>query len=176
MKSLITVSIIFSLYFISCGADEENETTNETTTSQQSDATAASRLTILEIAANNDNFSTLANLVEEADLGETLSSEGPFTVFAPTDAAFAALDDATLNAVAADKELLQEVLLYHVVAAKVSSSVAVTLNEAEMANGGLVTLNLQDGSLYLNTSVKVIATDIEASNGVIHVIDGVLLP
>lgn len=176
MKALITATIVMSLALVSCGESDDDDTNNNAPMNEQMESADAGPGTILDIAAGNENFSTLAALVGQAGLAETLASEGPFTVFAPTDEAFAALDEATLAAVGNDTRLLQEVLLYHVVAAKVPASTAVTLSEADMANGGSVALGVMDGSLYLNSTVKVIATDIEASNGVIHVIDGVLLP
>lgn len=131
---------------------------------------------IVEVAGEAGQFTTLITAVQEAGLVETLEGVGPFTVFAPTDAAFAALPEGALEALLANKEALKNVLLYHVVAgAAVRSETAVTLTAAEMANGDSVAVELRAGNLFLNAS-KVISTDIEASNGIIHVIDAVLLP
>ncbi len=130
---------------------------------------------IVDIAVANGSFNTLVAAVKAAGLVETLKSEGPFTVFAPTDAAFAKLPAGTVEALLADKEKLTEILLYHVVAANVPASVAVTLTEAKMINGKFVDIEKSDDGLFINDS-KVIKADIEAKNGVIHVIDTVLLP
>jgi uncharacterized surface protein with fasciclin (FAS1) repeats len=129
---------------------------------------------IVDIAVADENFSTLVAAVKAAGLVDTLKSEGPFTVFAPTNAAFAKLPAGTVEALLKDAEALKNILLYHVVPAKVPASVAVTLTEAKMANGNLVDIEKAEDGLFINDS-KVIKTDIEAKNGVIHVIDTVLL-
>ena len=132
---------------------------------------------IVDIAVGDPRFSTLVTALGEADLVETLQGEGPFTVFAPVNDAFAKIDPDALTALLKDKEALSNVLLYHVVAgAAVPSTEAVKLSQAEMANGSSITLEVMDGELMLNGNSKVIITDIQASNGVIHVIDTVLLP
>ena len=136
--------------------------------------------TIVEIAAGNKDFSKLVLALKTAGLVEALSGEGPFTVFAPTDAAFDALGKETLNAVLADKQKLTGILTYHVISGKVPAATAVALGKdgksAKTLNGAEVKLSIKDGSLYLNGDVKVVATDIVGKNGVIHVIDKVLLP
>ncbi|MGD2027638.1 MAG: fasciclin domain-containing protein, partial [Anaerolineales bacterium] len=131
---------------------------------------------IAEIAAGNEDFSTLVTALETAGLVETLAGEGSFTVFAPTNDAFAALGS-DLDAVLADNELLTSVLLYHVVDGKVLSPDAIALagSDVDTLSGDAIALSLQDDSLYINDAM-VTAVDIEASNGVIHVIDAVLLP
>ena len=109
-------------------------------------------------------------------MNEVLNGEGQFTVFAPTNDAFAKLGDETIAALLEDQELLTNILLYHVIAgASVEASTAITLSDATMANGEMVSISLEDGELFINSS-KVIITDIKASNGVIHVIDTVLVP
>ena len=130
---------------------------------------------IVDIAVGNGSFKTLVAAVKAAGLVDTLKSDGPFTVFAPTDEAFAKLPAGTVEALLQDTEKLKNILLYHVVAAKVPASVAVTLTEAEMVNGKFVSIEKDDEGLFINDS-KVIKADIEAKNGVIHVIDTVLLP
>jgi uncharacterized surface protein with fasciclin (FAS1) repeats len=138
-------------------------------------------MTITEIVAEEDGFSTLLAAVEAAELGETLSSEGPFTVFAPTNEAFAALPEETLNALLEPKnqEQLAGILTYHVLPAEVPST-DVTAGEVETANGAPFTISVDGGVVTIvdaaGNEAAVIATDIEASNGVIHVIDSVLLP
>lgn len=133
---------------------------------------------IVEIAAGDERFSTLVAAVTKAGLVETLSSPGPFTVFAPTNDAFAALL-AELGITA--EELLASpdlgsILTYHVLAGKFTAADVVKLDKATTVNGKDITIEVKDGNVILNGSIKVIITDIMASNGVIHVIDGVLLP
>jgi uncharacterized surface protein with fasciclin (FAS1) repeats len=131
--------------------------------------------TIVDIAVNDGRFTTLVTALQAADLVETLSGEGPFTVFAPTDDAFAALPAGTLDALLADTEALSEVLLYHVVPGEVMAADVVTLDSADTALGQPVVVSVDGGTVKINES-QVILTDIQGSNGVIHVIDAVLLP
>jgi uncharacterized surface protein with fasciclin (FAS1) repeats len=113
--------------------------------------------------------------VKAAGLVETLKGEGPFTVFAPTDAAFAKVPTDTLNALLADKAALANVLTYHVVAGKVMAADVVKLTSAVTVQGQAVSIEVKDGKVYID-GTQVVTTDIEASNGVIHVIDAVILP
>ncbi|NUQ85643.1 MAG: fasciclin domain-containing protein [Anaerolineales bacterium] len=139
---------------------------------------AAAPGTIVDIAAADERFSTLVAAVTAAGLAETLSGEGPFTVFAPTNDAFAALPAGTLDSLLLpeNKQQLTDILLYHVVSGKVMAADVVGLSAAPTALGKDITITIKDGKVYLNDTVQVIITDIEASNGVIHVIDAVLLP
>ena len=132
---------------------------------------------IVEIAASNDNFETLVAAVKAAGLVETLQSEGPFTVFAPTDDAFAQLPDGTLESLLKpeNKDQLVAILTYHVVPGNVTASEVVNLESAMTAQGSDVHIRVEDGTVMINDA-KVVTTDIEAENGVIHVIDSVLLP
>lgn len=132
---------------------------------------------IVEIAAGDDRFETLVTALQAAGLVETLQGEGPFTVFAPTDDAFAALPAGTLDALLADKEALTKVLTYHVVAGNVMAADVVGLNGQEVATvqGENVTVKVDGGNVMINDA-NVIITDIQASNGVIHVLDKVILP
>ncbi|RIH82129.1 Immunogenic protein MPB70 [Meiothermus luteus] len=132
--------------------------------------------TIAQIVATNPDFSTLLTAVQAAGLVETLSGPGPFTVFAPTNAAFAKIPKADLDKLLADKAALTKVLTYHVVAGRVPSSQVVTLKEAKTVEGQSITIEVKDGKVILNGSSTVTAVDIQASNGIIHVIDTVLLP
>jgi uncharacterized surface protein with fasciclin (FAS1) repeats len=133
--------------------------------------------TIVDIAVADGRFTTLVTAVTEAGLAETLSGEGPFTVFAPTDDAFAALPEGTIPALLEDPQgALTDILLYHVVDGAVMAETVVTLESATTLNGADVTITVNDDGVFLNDTVQVIITDIVASNGVIHVIDGVLLP
>jgi transforming growth factor-beta-induced protein len=133
--------------------------------------------TIAEVAAADGRFTTLLTAIEAADLSETLAGEGPFTVFAPTDEAFAALPAGTLDSLLLpeNQAQLQAILLYHVVAGEVLAEQVVTLESADTVGGQSVTIRVEDGRVFVNDS-EVTITDIPASNGVIHVIDAVLLP
>jgi transforming growth factor-beta-induced protein len=131
--------------------------------------------TIVDIAVADGRFETLVAAVVAADLAETLSSEGPFTVFAPTDDAFAKLPEGTVEALLADIPALTDILLYHVVAGEVLAADVVELQYAETLLEKDIEIRVKDGMVYLNDA-QVIITDIMADNGVIHVIDTVLLP
>jgi transforming growth factor-beta-induced protein len=130
---------------------------------------------IVETAQAAGNFTTLLAAVEAAGLAETLKGDGPFTVFAPTDEAFAALPEGTLDALLADPEALTQVLLYHVVSGEVTAEQVVGLESAETVQGGSVSIRSEDGKVFINDA-EVIATDVLTSNGVIHVIDRVIVP
>jgi uncharacterized surface protein with fasciclin (FAS1) repeats len=130
---------------------------------------------IVETAKAAGSFNTLAKAIEAAGLTETLKGEGPFTVFAPTDEAFAKLPKGTLESLLQDREKLATILKYHVVPGKVSSSQAMKLSEAETAAGKSLPISRADNKLMIGKAT-VTQADILASNGVIHVIDTVLLP
>ena len=130
---------------------------------------------IVDTAVAAGDFNTLVTAVKAAGLVETLKGEGPFTVFAPTDAAFAKVPTETLNALLADKAALANVLTYHVVAGKVMAADVVKLTSAVTVQGQAVSIEVKDGKVYID-GTQVVTTDIEASNGVIHVIDAVILP
>ncbi len=131
--------------------------------------------TIADIAVADGRFNTLVAALGAAELVETLSGEGPFTVFAPTDDAFAKLPEGTVEALLEDIPALTDILLYHVVSSEVVAEDVITLEEAETLLGDNVSIRVEDGNVYINDAMVVI-TDIMASNGVIHVIDSVLLP
>ena len=128
---------------------------------------------IVDTAINAGNFKTLVTALKAADLVKTLKGKGPYTVFAPTDEAFAKIPKADLDALLADKEKLSAVLTYHVVPGKVMAK-DVKAGDVATVNGKTIKVTT-DGGVLVNTS-KVTATDIKASNGVIHVIDTVLMP
>lgn len=130
---------------------------------------------IVETAVEAGSFNTLATALEAAGLVETLANGGPFTVFAPTDEAFAKLPEGTLDALLQDKERLTAILTYHVVPGKVTSAQVVGLDSAETVNGEEISISVVDGSVMIDNAT-VTQTDIEASNGIIHVIDSVILP
>ena len=137
---------------------------------------AAMAKDIVQTATEAGSFKTLLTAVKAAGLVETLQGKGPFTVFAPTDAAFAALPAGTLEGLLADKEALKKVLLYHVVSGSVTSDKVVGLTSATSVEGSPIAIAVKDGTVYLNDSAKVVTADVMASNGVIHVIDKVILP
>ena len=136
-------------------------------------------MTVFDVAAANDNFDTLVAALEATGLDETLDNpDGKFTVFAPTDNAFAALPEGTLDTLLLpeNKQQLTDILLYHVLPGQVMASDVSGLTSATTVLGKDATIKVEDGRVFLNDNVEIIITDIETSNGVIHVIDSVLLP
>lgn len=133
--------------------------------------------TIVDVAVAAGNFTTLVKAVKAAGLVETLQGTGPFTVFAPTDAAFAKLPPGTIEALLADKEKLTAILTYHVVPGRVLAGDIIKANGAKPAtvNGQKLDVVLKNGKVYVN-GAQVVTADVTASNGVIHIIDTVLLP
>lgn len=132
---------------------------------------------IVDTAVQAGQFGTLAAALKAADLIETLKGDGPFTVFAPTDAAFAKLPEGTVESLLKpeNRDQLIAILTYHVVPGKVTAADVVKLSEATTVNGANVNIAVQDEGVMINDA-NVIKTDIAASNGVIHVIDTVILP
>lgn len=132
---------------------------------------------IVDTAVANGSFKTLATALQAAGLVETLKGDGPFTVFAPTDAAFAKLPAGTVESLLKpeNREKLRRVLTYHVVAGKVDSKAVVKLTSAKAVSGDMVKINVKDGKVKVNDAT-VVTADVAASNGVIHVIDTVILP
>ena len=132
--------------------------------------------TIVETAIDA-NFNTLVTAVQAAELVDVLNGTGPFTVFAPTDAAFGDLPAGTLDdlLLPQNKSALAGVLTYHVVSGRVTAAEVVNLTSATTVQGATLDISVDAGNVFIN-GVQVIQTDVEASNGVIHVIDGVLLP
>ena len=133
---------------------------------------------IVQVASGAPQFSTLVSLIKKAGLVKTLSGKGPFTVLAPTNAAFAKVPKATLNEIASNKAMLTKVLTYHVIAGKAPASAVVKLNgqDVKTVEGSTIAVSVKNGKVYLNGKTKVTKTDIMASNGVIHQINQVLLP
>ena len=138
---------------------------------------AKTKTDIVDTAVAAGSFSTLAAALQAGDLVGTLKSDGPFTVFAPTDAAFAELPDGTIEMLLLpeNKDKLVAILTYHVVPGNVSSAEVVGLTSAKTVNGESVAIRVDNGSVFINDA-RVEGADVEASNGVIHVIDKVLLP
>jgi len=131
--------------------------------------------TIAQTAAASGQFSTLTTLLKKAGLVSTLGRPGPYTVFAPTNAAFAKVPKQTVDALLADKAKLRAVLLYHVVPGKVTAAKVVTLSSAKTANGERVRIRVKGSTVYVN-GARVTKADVMATNGVIHVVDRVLVP
>ena len=161
-KSAVYVILaLFSFATIGCDSNDDDEEVGPD---------------IVQVATDN-GFNTLVAAVQAADLVETLQGPGPFTVFAPTDAAFASLPSGTLESLLLpeNKQLLTDILTYHVVASEVTAEQVVTLTSATTVQGEAIAITVENGTVFLN-GVEVSATDVEASNGIIHIIDGVLLP
>jgi uncharacterized surface protein with fasciclin (FAS1) repeats len=159
MKKLIASTFaLFALASISFAADEKKD--------------------IVDTAVGAGSFKTLVAAVKAAGLVDTLKGDGPFTVFAPTDEAFAKLPEGTVEALLKpeNKDKLVAILTYHVVSGKVMAETAVTLDKATTVQGKDIKLAVKDGKLTLNDSAKVVTADVETSNGVIHIIDAVILP
>lgn len=187
LLALIAALLAFTLIAAACGDDDDDDAVSsgepqeETAEAEGEDEAAAEESgTIVDVAVAAGDFTTLVAAVDAADLVETLSGEGPFTVFAPNDAAFAAALDSlglTAEELLADTETLTSILTYHVVPGKVMAADVVTLDGQSVAtvNGAEVTISV-DGENVMVNEANVIAVDVEASNGVIHVIDSVLLP
>jgi len=180
-RTLITMILIgfaATLAFASGSREDRTmraEPTTQAETMTQMEEQTAPAPTIVDIAAGNERFSTLVTALSEAGLVETLNGEGPFTVFAPTNEAFAALPAGALESLLADKEALTQVLLYHVTPGTYMASDVVKLDSADTAAGMPVKISAGNDGVMINES-RVVITDIQASNGVIHVIDRVLLP
>ena len=130
--------------------------------------------TIIETATGSPDFTTLVTAIKAAGLVDTLSGTGPFTVFAPTNEAFAKIPKATLDSVLADKTKLTAILTYHVVAGKVMTKDVATMNEATTVEGSKLKISTKEG--FTINDAKVTNADLECSSGVIHVIDTVLMP
>jgi uncharacterized surface protein with fasciclin (FAS1) repeats len=130
--------------------------------------------TIVETAVNAGNFKTLVAAVQAAGLVDTLNGTGPFTVFAPTDEAFAKLPEGTVEGLLGDKDKLTKILTFHVVSGKVMAADVSGMTEAPSLQGEMLKVDTSNGVMINNAHV--VTADIECSNGVIHVIDTVLLP
>jgi uncharacterized surface protein with fasciclin (FAS1) repeats len=138
-------------------------------------ASAGAKDDIVETAAATGKFKTLTSLLEQAGLAETLSGKGPYTVFAPTDAAFAKVPKSTLDALAADEAKLRSVLLYHVAEGKLTAAKVVKKRSIKTLNGQRVRVRVRGENVRVG-GARVTSPDVRASNGVIHVINKVLIP
>jgi uncharacterized surface protein with fasciclin (FAS1) repeats len=193
MNKVLAVAAIAALGLAACGDDSDEADSSSPATTTPATATPSTTMpptmppttaselgTIVDVAASAGSFTTLVAAVEAAGLVETLSGPGPFTVFAPTDEAFtAALDalDLTAEELLTDTETLTSILTYHVIAGEVPSSAVVTMDgqSAATVNGADGTISVDGDAVKVNDAA-VTAVDVPASNGIIHVIDSVLLP
>ena len=184
MKRSLTLAagLALALVVTACGDDSDTSskdtaapTTVAATDAPMDSAGSEDPGTIVDIAAGNPDFSTLVTAVTEAGLVETLSGEGPFTVFAPTNDAFAAIPADQLDAILADKEQLTKILTYHVLAGKVMAGDLQPTQSVATVEGQNVDIEVTASGATIN-GCNIVKTDIVASNGVIHVIDCVLLP
>ena len=195
-KLVLSMAVIASIAFTSC-KDNEKNTSEETMTEEEiamettdvsTEATMPEQETIAEIAMGNEDFSTLVTAVKAAGLAETLNSEGPFTVFAPTNAAFDKLPEGTVSTLVepANKEKLAGILKYHVVSGEyMAADVVKAINDNDgsftipTVQGGELTATLEGENVILTDAAgnksTVIMTDVDASNGVIHAIDAVVM-
>jgi transforming growth factor-beta-induced protein len=180
---VFALTIAIGLTAVACGDDDSGNTAPAATTPAVTTTAASSAATkdIVDTAVGAGKFTVLAEALTKADLVTTLKGTGPFTVFAPTDDAFAAALKSlniTKDQLFADKAKLSSILTYHVVAGKVPASEVVKLDgkSAKTVNGASVSIAIKGSDVYLNGDTKVVQADVAASNGIIHVIDKVLLP
>ena len=172
MRKIVGAIVVFGLLGVSpvfahcgsCGTGEAHAHASKATSSD-----------IVDVAISAGSFVTLIKAAKAAGLVDTLKSDGPFTVFAPTDEAFAKLPAGTIEKLLANPEKLKQVLLYHVVAGEVTAAQAMKLSTAATAQGSDLKITTADGSVMINDA-KVIQADVRASNGVIHAIDRVIIP
>jgi uncharacterized surface protein with fasciclin (FAS1) repeats len=183
MKKIMTIVVMFSVIAISCNQDKK--TTEETTTDspaqtgggQSSVKDDESAKDVVKIAAGSPDHTTLVAAIKQAELVDALSNAGPFTVFAPTNAAFDKVPKETLDDLMKDenKAQLQDILQYHVYVGSLKIDWMEDGQTLNQVNGGNITISKKDGKVMLNNTANVI-TSIPAANGIIHVIDAVLLP
>ena len=182
MRQLLAVLLVIAFGAVTadahcgaCGVGDDHSKMEKTSASMEKKMDKMKKMSIVETAATNKDFSILVKAVEAADLRNALSGEGPYTVFAPTNKAFEALPKGELEALLKDKEKLASILTYHVVQGKVNSAEVVKLDKATTLNGQDIKIKKNDDGVTIDDA-KVVTTDIECSNGVIHVIDKVILP
>jgi uncharacterized surface protein with fasciclin (FAS1) repeats len=189
LKKIINLLLLVSLFTTYNCAKNKDVKKEEIVETEVETATKEEVGTIVSVAAANENFSTLVAAVKAAELVETLNSAGPFTVFAPVNAAFDKLPEGTVTTLLMpeNKEMLTSILTYHVVAGEFNAATVIqAINdnngafEVKTVQGGILTASLNDGKVIL-TDVKgnvstVILTDVKASNGLVHAIDTVVMP
>lgn len=183
MKKIFSISVIAIALLTACNSKTENKTDQTSTdaatisTGQEGVKDDESAKDVVKVAAGSKDHTTLVAALKQAGLVTSLSNAGPFTVFAPTNAAFDKLPAGTVDGLMKDdkKADLQNILQYHVAVATYKTENMQDGQVIGMANGDNITLSVKDGKVMVNGTANIIAT-IQASNGIIHVIDGVLLP
>jgi uncharacterized surface protein with fasciclin (FAS1) repeats len=172
---LVALALVASISFAACGSDSESTESTEAAATEEAAAEAVAAGDIVAVASATEGFTTLVAALTAAGLVETLQGEGPFTVFAPSDAAFAALPEGLLEKLLLPEnvEVLKSILTYHVVAGKVLST-EVVAGDVPSVEGSNLTLATEMGVKVNDATVT--QADVEATNGVIHVIDAVLVP
>ena len=172
------LSILALFFLFACGSSNDDE---NTAPNNNVSPVVGTQLSVVELAQTNDSFSTLLAAVEAAGLTEALQADGPYTIFAPTNEAFAMLGQDAINnlLLPENKDMLTQILLYHVVQADVEASTAIELASqnamVDTLSGQQIGLSLQGEDLFINDA-KVINANLRASNGIIHVVDKVLIP
>ena len=183
MRKTLAVALAATALLVACGSDDDDTATTEAPATSEAPSTEApmgseapAAEDIVAIASANEDFSTLVAAVSAAGLVETLQGEGPFTVFAPTNAAFDALPAGLLDKLLMpeNKDVLVKILTYHVVSGAIMAA-DVTAGDVASVEGGMIAVTTNDGGVQVN-GASVVSPDILASNGVIHVIDAVILP
>ena len=169
-------AVVTALAIVAAACGGDDEPAPAATAAPAPEETPATPGTIVDVAAEVGTFGTLLAAVEAAGLADVLQGDTPYTVFAPTDEAFAKLPEGTVEALLADIPALTDILLYHVVPGQVFAADVVNLESATSAQGSDIAISVDGGNVFLNGETQVVATDIAASNGVIHVIDSVILP
>ncbi len=183
MRKTLAVALAATALLVACGSDDDDTATTEAPATSEAPSTEApmgseapAAEDIVAIASANEDFSTLVAAVSAAGLVETLQGEGPFTVFAPTNAAFDALPAGLVDKLLMpeNKDVLVKILTYHVVSGAIMAA-DVTAGDVASVEGGMIAVTTNDGGVQVN-GASVVSADIVASNGVIHVIDAVILP
>jgi len=178
MKKLFATTlagVALAATLAACGSSSSSSSTTASASSTSSAAAMPARSNIVQTAVAAGEFKTLVSLVKQAGLAGALSGPGPLTVFAPTDAAFAAVPKATLAELAKNPAKLKAVLLYHVVKGDVTAAQVTKLKSAKTLEGGSVPIRVTSGKVYVGDA-QVTKTNVMTSNGVIHVINRVLIP
>jgi len=178
MKKLFATTlagVALAATLAACGSSSSSSSTAASASSTSSAAAAPAQSNIVQTAVAAGEFKTLVSLVKQAGLAGALSGPGPLTVFAPTDAAFAAVPKATLAELGKNPAKLKAVLLYHVVKGDVTAAQVTKLKSAKTLEGGSVPIHVASGKVYVGDA-QVTKTNVATSNGVIHVINRVLIP
>ncbi len=175
MRKLITLSMALGLILAQSAALKAGDCGGSTKATPAAVTVKTDSQNIITTAKAAGSFTTLLAAVEAAGLADVLTGTGPFTVFAPTDEAFAKLPKGTVEALLKDSKKLSAILTYHVVSGAVPAAEVVKLKSVKTVNGQTATITVADGGVMLD-GAKVLTTDIKCSNGIIHVIDSVILP